>query len=82
MYCKKLFKTYIPSGYASKEITVKCGTPSYDGGINMCIECEEKLNKQFPQGWRETPGDICKHGNYVGDQYGPDYICGQCEDGI
>lgn len=21
----------------------------------------------------------CKHGTYVGDEYGPDYLCGQCE---
>lgn len=24
----------------------------------------------------------CVHGNYVGDPFGPDYMCGMCEDGI
>lgn len=24
----------------------------------------------------------CKHGTYVGDPYGPDYMCGPCEDGV
>lgn len=24
----------------------------------------------------------CKHGTYVGDAGGPDYICGACEDGV
>ena len=23
----------------------------------------------------------CKHGTFVGDPYGPDYMCGACEDG-
>lgn len=24
----------------------------------------------------------CRHGSFVGDPYGPDYMCGLCEDGI
>jgi hypothetical protein len=24
----------------------------------------------------------CRHGIFVGDPYGPDYMCGWCEDGI
>jgi hypothetical protein len=27
-------------------------------------------------------GGYCKHGGYVGDPYGPDYMCGTCEAGI
>jgi len=27
-------------------------------------------------------GGYCKHGGYVGDPYGPDYMCGTCENGI
>lgn len=23
----------------------------------------------------------CKHGTFIGDPYGPDYMCGKCEDG-
>ena len=23
----------------------------------------------------------CKHGTYIGDPYGPDYLCGACEGG-
>lgn len=26
--------------------------------------------------------NYCKHGTYVGDWAGPDYICGACEDGL
>jgi len=25
--------------------------------------------------------DYCKHGVYIGDRYGPDYLCGRCEGG-
>lgn len=25
--------------------------------------------------------NYCRHGNFVGDPYGPDYMCGWCEDG-
>lgn len=41
----------------------------------------KRLTEKYPQGWRTIPGDICKHGNYVGNDYGPDFICGQCEEG-
>lgn len=81
MYCKKLFPTFVPKGFGYKEVQVKCGTTSYDGGINICPDCEEAIEKQYPQGWRETPGDVCKHGTYIGDAYGPDYLCGKCEAG-
>ena len=27
-------------------------------------------------------GWYCKHGTYIGDPYGPDYICGYCEEGV
>lgn len=26
--------------------------------------------------------DFCKHGTFIGDPYGPDYLCGWCEDGV
>ena len=38
---------------------------------------EKKLEKQYPQGWRYYPGDICKHGTYVGGDY--DCACARCE---
>ena len=25
--------------------------------------------------------NYCKHGTFIGDPYGPDYLCGKCEDG-
>tara|TARA_R100000700_G_scaffold33891_1_gene41777 strand:- start:450 stop:878 length:429 start_codon:yes stop_codon:yes gene_type:complete len=33
-----------------------------------------------PKGWRTDYTRYCKHGTNVGDPYGPDYLCGYCED--
>ena len=81
MSCKNLVSQFIPKGYDYKEIKLPCGSTDIHGGTLLCEECWEKFIEQYPQGWRNTPGDICKHGNYVGDAYGPDYLCGLCEDG-
>ena len=57
---------------------MKCG----DGGTNhleFCNSCEKRNRKAFSQGWSYYPGDICKHGAYVGGS-GIDYMCGRCED--
>jgi hypothetical protein len=77
--CGKAMMQTVPTRYTSKEVPAKCGQTSYNGGIVLCDACERKLHARYPQGWRETPGDLCKHGTYVGDAYGPDYMCGQCE---
>lgn len=29
-----------------------------------------------------SPSEYCKHGNYIGNWAGPDYLCGACEDGL
>ena len=34
-----------------------------------------------PKGWKTDYTRYCKHGTNVGDPYGPDYLCGYCEDG-
>jgi hypothetical protein len=81
MRCKNLISQFVPRGYGYKEIKCVCGSTSIHGTELICEECEEKLKKQYSQGWRFTPGDVCKHGTYVGDAGGPDYICGHCEDG-
>jgi len=40
-------------------------------------EVNKKLEAQYPQGWRYYPGDICKHGTYVGGDF--DCACPACE---
>ena len=77
--CNQPMQVWVPKGYSYKEITTRCGSTSISGGVNLCETCLEKLAKQYPQGWRNVPGDVCKHGNYVGDAGGPDYLCPQCE---
>ena len=79
--CKNQVSQFVPKGFGYKEVTMTCGNTSIHGTTLLCEECEEKLRIEFPQGWRETPGDVCKHGTYVGDQGGIDYICGYCEEG-
>ena len=78
--CKNKVNQYVEKGFGLKEIKMNCGATGIHGNTLLCLECENKLGEQYPQGWRHSPGDICKHGNYVGDACGPDYICGQCED--
>lgn len=60
-------------------IEVKCGT-YYAGVQEFCETCLKKYEKKFPQGWKYYPGDVCKHGNYVGG-CGADYMCFRCENG-
>jgi hypothetical protein len=64
-----------------KIITVPCGMTAPDGSLALCDDCIGAYEQKYPQGWVNIPGDLCKHGRFVGDPYGPDYICGECEDG-
>ena len=81
MSCGKEVIQMVARGYGYKECKSVCGQTSIYGSQLLCEECMEKLSKKYPQGWDETPGDICRHGNYVGTPGGADYICGACEDG-
>jgi len=64
-----------------RDVAYKCGETGPRGQLVLCSECELRLMKEYPQGWRNVPGDTCVHGTYVGDAYGPDYMCSQCENG-
>jgi hypothetical protein len=58
----------------------KCG--AFVGSrVVLCEACEKAAREMYPQGWRNVPGDICRHGNYVGTCGGPDHICHKCEEG-
>ena len=64
-----------------RAIQFPCGsTTGPDGKLVQCAECHTKDKKRYPLGWRNVPGDTCKHGTYVGGPSGPDHICGHCED--
>jgi hypothetical protein len=81
MNCKNQVSQFVPRGYGYREVLLPCGSTSIHGTTLICDQCNTKLEKSYPQGWRESPGDICPHGNYVGDAGGPDYLCGHCENG-
>ncbi len=59
---------------------VKCGD-YYGGEMVLCERCERKAHRAFPQGWRYYPGDVCRHGRYVGG-CGIDHMCPACEAGV
>lgn len=81
--CKKKVEVYRYADQHGYGVTmVPCGTTGpYNGKLVQCDECAAKDKERYPQGWRDVPGDTCEHGTHVGDAYGPDYICGYCEDG-
>jgi hypothetical protein len=81
MGCGKRMTQMVPTQYHYKEVPAKCGQTSIHGSQLLCNDCKRRLEQRYPQGWVNTPGDLCKHGNYVGDAGGPDYICDLCEDG-
>jgi hypothetical protein len=61
------------------EHEVRCG--SWHGGeMTLCPGCEARAQRQYPQGWHGYPGDVCRHGAYVGGS-GRDLLCGPCEMG-
>jgi hypothetical protein len=82
MRCKNKVTQMVPRGYGYKEVKTRCGSTGIYGQELLCEECTAKAERAYPHGWKDTPGDICKHGTYVGDAGGPDYICGECEDGV
>jgi hypothetical protein len=56
-----------------------CGS-YWDSEMVLCDTCQAKYEHKYPQGWRYYPGDVCKHGVYVGG-CGADIMCGECESG-
>ena len=81
MTCKNTVIQFVERGYGYKEVESRCGTTGVHGQLLICDECMDKLTAQYPQGWHTTPGDLCKHRTYVGDAYGADHLCGECEEG-
>lgn len=47
---------------------------------HYCHSCVCRCRIKYPQGWKHYPGDVCKHGTYVGG-CGIDWMCGPCEMG-
>ncbi len=77
--CKNNVIQYVERKFETKEIVSKCGSTGQYGVVLLCDSCKEKAETRYPQGWRDVPGDTCRHGNYVGGGFGPDHICGLCE---
>ena len=72
--CRNKVMQYVPRGYHFKEVISFCGDTSIHGTELVCDDCLEEYEKQHPYG-----RDHCKHGTFIGDSCGPDYLCGYCE---
>lgn len=57
-----------------------CGDHIPGTGTALCQKHLDQAKARYPQGWSYYPGDICKHGAYVGGS-GIDWMCGPCESG-
>ncbi len=77
--CKNTVKQWITSGWSYIERKSPCGSIGIDGRQLLCSACTKKAVKEYPQGWVNIPGDVCKHGTYIGDRSEPDYTCRRCE---
>lgn len=63
--CGNKMTVWVSRGYSGKEVTVKCGSTDQYGGQHLCDTCEK-----LPD-----PNYCAKCGDFVGDAFGPDYIC-------
>ena len=80
--CENKVTQYVPKGYGYKAVEMRCGGTSIHGDVLLCEGCVEKQRCQYPQGWRNSPGDTCQHGTYMGCHEDNDEVmCGQCEAG-
>lgn len=77
--CNNTVTQYVPKGWGYKGVEMKCGNTGIHGNVLLCEQCENKQSRQYPQGWRHSPGDTCRHGTYIGDSCGPDILCLGCE---
>lgn len=78
--CKNRVSQFVPTGFHYKEVFSNCGSTSRHGIKMLCEDCEKSEDRAYPQGWRHTPGDTCKHGTYLGAHEDNDErLCGACE---
>ena len=56
----------------------KCGSMKEFNIIVLCVSCIDKFYDMYPLGWRDTPGDSCKHGVYTGRGGNRAAVCDDC----
>lgn len=56
------------------------------GALVMFPRCEKHYDEYFERAEAREAREMeyqeslyCKHGTYIGDAWGPDYLCGACE---
>ena len=80
--CEGTVSQFVPRGYSYREVVSRCGSTSIHGDVLLCDGCEGRAAESHPQGWKYSPGDVCKHGTYLGcHEDNDERLCGQCEAG-
>jgi len=72
-------RVVVSNRHDGSPIYQKCGG-DFAGEIVLCDACVRKYQRIYPQGWRYYPGDVCRHGTYVGGCM-EDHMCFYCEQG-
>jgi hypothetical protein len=82
MRCENKVTQYVLRGFGYKAVEMRCGSTSVHGDVLLCDECAWKAKRQYPQGWKNSPGDTCRHGTYLGcHEDNDERLCGRCEAG-
>ncbi len=56
--------------------------PRYDSGGFEILSPTDEINERLGYDADVTDrSQYCKHGTFIGSAWGPDYMCGRCEDG-
>lgn len=42
--CGVSFSAFVPRGFTSREVEVRCGSTSYNGGVNQCDKCAASID--------------------------------------
>lgn len=80
MACQNTVTQYVPRGYGYRAVETRCGSTGIHGQRLQCDDCERRAAAANPQGWRNAPGDTCKHGTYLGcHEDNDERLCGLCE---
>lgn len=67
-------------------MNIHVGEPSIPQVARAALPIVKRLKQRDADYWEDRRvngrSNYCRHGRFVGDPYGPDYMCGLCEDGI
>jgi len=67
-------------------VNITVPEPTVPQVVRAALPIVKRLKQRDADYWEDRRvngrSNYCHHGHFVGDPYGPDYMCGMCEDGI